>query len=682
MSDWTKRYFSKFDSDQPKTAEQRQREQLIESNKERVAQYAQVSQTKAVKMIFEKMTPYKNVQNEAPINKQPTYNEHKNEQHTVRNEQNHLERKPTVEANVPKERNTSVEETRRNRVEEAKEKKKREYTSRTKKFQPTPFVSSVHGIITPKTDEYITVQNTVPIQPTVQLREKERTAIPFAPEAVEQQEVDNISQEIAVQEVEISANEQENIVESTEQQMQEVEMALQETPEEEIEDRIMQQDDFQDEIHEHVASETVETEYHPITTVEDCVPVKVEQIDVENSTTIEHTKQECVEDNVQAEKKDLPQMQREDDGTKHDVVKPAYDARKNRPPVNVMMFHKDRVLLERQAHQPKLPPTHLLRSLEHKHVPDEEWMNEQRRVLNVTLKTFGVNAEVVAVTEGPTVTRFELLPEMGVKVNKITSLADDLKLHLSARDIRIEAPIPGKNTVGIEIPNRTSRPVVLKDIIRDPSFIQHPSKLTLALGMDLSGAIMITDIERMPHGLIAGSTGSGKSVCINTLLMSVMFKATPDEVRFMLIDPKMVELMPYNAMPHLVCPVITDVKIATQALKWAVDEMENRYEKFVSCGVRDMNKYNEWCERTGHVHEKMPRLVIIIDELADLMMQAAADVEECIARLAQKARASGIHLIVATQRPSVNVITGLIKANIPTRLSFAVVSAIDSRTVL
>ncbi|MGL4819800.1 MAG: DNA translocase FtsK, partial [Bacilli bacterium] len=354
-----------------------------------------------------------------------------------------------------------------------------------------------------------------------------------------------------------------------------------------------------------------------------------------------------------------------------------------RPPLNVMMLAKDRMMLERKKSEPQLPPIALLKSASQPITRDDAWIEEQTEILNRTLETFHVRAKVSRVTEGPTVTRFELAPELGVKVSKITALADDLKLHLSARDLRIEAPIPGMNAVGIEIPNRKPRPVVFKQLVSDPEFIGHSSKLTFALGMDLTGQTVITDIEKMPHGLIAGSTGSGKSVCINSLLMSVMYKATPEEVRFMLIDPKMVELMPYNDMPHLVCPVITDVKTATQALKWAVDEMESRYERFVAAGVRNLASYYAWAKKhPEQADDPMPRLVIIIDELADLMMQAASDVEECIARLAQKARAAGIHLIVATQRPSVNVITGLIKANIPTRISFAVVSQIDSRTVL
>lgn len=310
---------------------------------------------------------------------------------------------------------------------------------------------------------------------------------------------------------------------------------------------------------------------------------------------------------------------------------------------------------------------------------NHEWLQDQAQILNNTLKSFNVGAKVVGVSEGPTVTRFEISPEMGVKVNKITNLTDDLKLSLAARDIRIEAPIPGKHTIGIEVPNKTMSPVYLREILDKEEFANANSPLTVALGLDISGNPIITDLKKMPHGLIAGATGSGKSVCINTFIVSLLFKAKPEEVKLMLIDPKMVELAPYNHIPHLISPVITDVKAATAALKWAVEEMERRYELFAAAGVRDISKFNEK-DATNEHH--MPYLVIIIDELADLMMVAPADVEESIARIAQKARACGIHLLIATQRPSVDVITGLIKANVPTRIAFSVSSQVDSRTII
>ncbi|MDF0726460.1 DNA translocase FtsK [Cytobacillus sp. S13-E01] len=313
---------------------------------------------------------------------------------------------------------------------------------------------------------------------------------------------------------------------------------------------------------------------------------------------------------------------------------------------------------------------------------DEEWLASQSELLDQTLKNFKVRATVVNVTQGPAVTRFEVHPEPGVKVNKITNLSDDIKLSLSAKDIRIEAPIPGKNTIGIEVPNRKSKSVLLREIIQSEEFLTDSSPLTVALGLDISGKPVVTDLSKMPHGLIAGATGSGKSVCINTMLVSLLYKAAPHEVKLLLIDPKMVELAPYNHIPHLVSPVITDVKAATAALKWAVEEMERRYELFAHTGVRDISRYNELVERHSEQSGKLPYLVIIIDELADLMMVAPGDVEEAICRIAQKARACGIHLILATQRPSVDVITGLIKANIPTRIAFSVSSQVDSRTIL
>jgi DNA segregation ATPase FtsK/SpoIIIE, S-DNA-T family len=311
-----------------------------------------------------------------------------------------------------------------------------------------------------------------------------------------------------------------------------------------------------------------------------------------------------------------------------------------------------------------------------------EWLEAQKQLLDETLLNFNVRASVVNVTQGPSVTRFEVQPEPGVKVNKVTNLTDDIKLSLAAKDIRMEAPIPGKHTIGIEVPNKESRPVCISEVISSPAFQEQTSPLTAALGLDISGAPIVTDLSKMPHGLIAGATGSGKSVCINSVLVSLLYKATPDELKLLLIDPKMVELAPYNRIPHLVSPVITDVKAATAALKWAVEEMERRYELFAHTGCRDIKRFNELAKRNNQHSDILPYLVIVIDELADLMMMSPADVEEAICRIAQKARACGIHLIIATQRPSVDVITGLIKANVPTRVAFSVSSQVDSRTII
>ncbi|MBC2249674.1 DNA translocase FtsK [Listeria sp. FSL L7-0123] len=381
---------------------------------------------------------------------------------------------------------------------------------------------------------------------------------------------------------------------------------------------------------------------------------------------------------------------------------------KSRIPFNVMMVKKDKQALQKeevaseksatieaqpvvtQQAQPvtaTYPSNYEFPSFGLLHPPvskreDDSWLQMQQEMLDETLENFNVHASVVNRTQGPAVTRFEVQPEKGVKVSKITNLTDDIKLSLAAKDIRIEAPIPGKSTVGIEIPNQTSRPVMLSELMNTEAFQSSESPLTAALGLDISGTPIITDLQKMPHGLIAGATGSGKSVCINSLLVSLLYKATPDQLKLLLIDPKMVELAPYNRIPHLVSPVITDAKAATVALKWAVEEMERRYQLFSHTGVRNMEKYNEYASHPDHTGEKLPYILIVIDELADLMMVAPNDVEESISRIAQKARACGIHMIVATQRPSVDVITGLIKANIPTRVSFSVSSQIDSRTIL
>ncbi len=301
--------------------------------------------------------------------------------------------------------------------------------------------------------------------------------------------------------------------------------------------------------------------------------------------------------------------------------------------------------------------------------------------LEKTLLSFGVEAKVKNITRGPTVVRYELLPAPGVKVSKIVNLADDIALNLAAKAIRIEAPIPGKGTVGIEIPNEVKEAVYIKDVLASDKFNNAESKLTFALGKDTAGDVTIGDIAKMPHVLIAGATGSGKSVCINALLTSILYKAKPSDVKLILVDPKVVELSVYNGIPHLLIPVVTDPKKAAGALDWAVSEMEARYAKFAEYGVRDIKGYNKVIEREEN-GKKLPQIVIIIDELADLMMVAANDVEASICRIAQKARAAGMHLVVATQRPSVDIITGVIKANIPSRIAFTVSSQVDSRTIL
>ena len=314
-------------------------------------------------------------------------------------------------------------------------------------------------------------------------------------------------------------------------------------------------------------------------------------------------------------------------------------------------------------------------------------LQETANKLQQTLKNFGVNVTITNVSCGPSVTRYELQPEMGVKVSKIVNLADDIKLNLAASDIRIEAPIPGKAAVGIEVPNKENVTVAFRELIESEEFKKHPSDIAFAAGKDIAGKVIVADIAKMPHLLIAGATGSGKSVCINTIIMSILYKADPEDVKLIMIDPKVVELSVYNGIPHLFIPVVTDPKKASGALHWAVSEMTDRYQKFAEYGVRDLKGYNKKVEGIKDIEDenkpkKMPQIVIIVDELADLMMVAPGEVEDAICRLAQLARAAGIHLIIATQRPSVNVITGLIKANMPSRVAFAVTSGVDSRTIL
>ena len=332
---------------------------------------------------------------------------------------------------------------------------------------------------------------------------------------------------------------------------------------------------------------------------------------------------------------------------------------------------------ENLAHY-SLPPLTILKKPQRpRFLKTTKELADNARLLETTLDDFGVGARVLNAYQGPAVTRYELEPAAGVKVSRIVSLADDIALKMAASGVRIEAPIPGKAAVGIEVPNKEIASVPLREVVESEEFQRGVSRLTVALGKDIAGQPIIADLAKMPHLLVAGATGSGKSVCINTLIVSILFKARPDEVKFMLIDPKVVELANYNGIPHLLTPVVTDCKKAASGLRWAVGEMERRYALFAAAGVRDFARYNEMLP-----DERLPLILIIIDELADLMMVAPVDVEDAICRLAQMARAAGIHLVLATQRPSVDVITGTIKANIPSRISFAVSSQVDSRTIL
>ena len=333
------------------------------------------------------------------------------------------------------------------------------------------------------------------------------------------------------------------------------------------------------------------------------------------------------------------------------------------------------------------PPADLLTKAANKAGDSRQHLQETAMKLQQTLKNFGVNVTITNISCGPAVTRYELQPEMGVKVSKIVNLADDIKLNLAAADMRIEAPIPGKAAIGIEVPNKENVMVSFRELVESEEFKKHPSKISFGVGKDIGGKVTVADIAKMPHLLIAGATGSGKSVCINTIIMSILYKANPKEVKLIMIDPKVVELSVYNGIPHLMIPVVTDPKKAAGALHWAVDEMTDRYQKFANASVRDLKGYNAKIESLPTIEgdpkpEKLPQIVIIVDELADLMMVSPGEVEESICRLAQLARACGIHLIIATQRPSVNVITGLIKANMPSRIAFAVTSGVDSRTIL
>lgn len=334
------------------------------------------------------------------------------------------------------------------------------------------------------------------------------------------------------------------------------------------------------------------------------------------------------------------------------------------------------------------PPIELLSKADkNKRGDTEDYLRETAAKLAQVLETFGVRATVTDVSCGPAVTRYELEPGSGVKVSKIVSLADDIKLNLAAADIRIEAPIPGKAAVGIEVPNKEAVPVMFRELVDSAEFKKEKSRIAFGAGKDIAGKVIVADIAKMPHVLIAGATGSGKSVCINTIIMSILYRADPEDVKLIMIDPKVVELSVYNGIPHLLIPVVTDPKKAAGALNWAVQEMTDRYQKFAQYQVRKIEEYNAKVENIKDIEDenkpqKMPQIVVIVDELADLMMVAPGDVEDAICRLAQLARACGIHLVIATQRPSVNVITGLIKANMPSRVAFAVTSGVDSRTIL
>lgn len=329
----------------------------------------------------------------------------------------------------------------------------------------------------------------------------------------------------------------------------------------------------------------------------------------------------------------------------------------------------------------KIPSLDLLNSPTNKfNVNDEKEIRNNGRIIEETMKNFGIDSTITQINKGPTITCYELSPAPGIKLSRIVSLSDNIALSLASSDIRIEAPIPGKSAVGIEVPNKVKDSVLLKELLQSKEYIDIESSLPLALGKDVSGKTIVSSIDKMPHLLIAGATGSGKSVCINTIIMNILYKSSPDDVKLLLIDPKVVELNVYNGIPHLLIPVVTEAKRAAFALNWAVEEMEKRYKLFAKNGVRDITSYNKKIDQNET--EKIPMIVIIIDELADLMMVAAQEIEDYICRLAQMARAAGMYLIVATQRPSVDVITGTIKANIPSRISFAVSSQIDSRTIL
>lgn len=371
------------------------------------------------------------------------------------------------------------------------------------------------------------------------------------------------------------------------------------------------------------------------------------------------------------------------ESTKENTVKPSYEDRKEQTQDKneSTSIASEKALTNKKLNGYKLPGPSLLNDPPKKKKDGKEWIKEHIHILNKTFDEFKVGAEVKNYTQGPTVTRYEIVLDSGVNVKKITGLADNIKMALAAKEIRIEAPIPGKSTVGIEVPNKVPEIVPFKSIVEKEQFVNAKDPLTVALGLDIDGEGVFTSISKMPHGLVAGATGSGKSVCINTFLMSLLMKYRPEELKLMLIDPKMVELTQYNEIPHLITPVITDAKIATAGLKWAVEEMDRRFQIFSQEMVRDVHAYNEKIINENR-EDYMPFIVIVVDELADLMMVASSSVEESIMRITQKARACGMHLIIATQRPSTDVVKGTIKSNIPTRIAFMVSSYIDSMTII
>ena len=396
---------------------------------------------------------------------------------------------------------------------------------------------------------------------------------------------------------------------------------------------------------------------------------------------------------------DMRQLQPETESVVRESAETATAENRIRPKITAPEPPKGNSLAEDQIHkdiakaakQPpaeyRIPPLSLLQKGKAATGDSSRELKETAMRLQQTLNTFGVKVTITDISQGPSVTRYELQPEQGVKVSKIVGLADDIKLNLAATDIRIEAPIPGKAAIGIEVPNKENMTVALRDLLESKEFQEFNSNIAFAVGKDIAGKTVVADIAKMPHMLIAGSTGSGKSVCINTLIMSILYKAHPDDVKLIMVDPKVVELSVYNGIPHLLIPVVTDPKKASAALHWGVSEMEDRYRKFADYNVRDLKGYNKKIETMPvpegeEAPKKMPQIVIIVDELADLMMVCPGEVEESICRLAQLARAAGIHLIIATQRPSVDVITGLIKANMPSRVAFSVSSGVDSRTIL
>ncbi|MCF7925280.1 MAG: DNA translocase FtsK [Candidatus Izimaplasma sp.] len=369
------------------------------------------------------------------------------------------------------------------------------------------------------------------------------------------------------------------------------------------------------------------------------------------------------------------QYHKEEPENKEDVSNESVEIREPSPKP-----HQESVTTKPSTKKYKLPTIDLLQVPKKQVTNNGEWLNKQIDILNQTFEEFNIGATVKKYTKGPTVTRYEIALDKGVNVKKITGIADNIKMALAAKEIRLEAPIPGKNTVGIEVPNEKADIVHFYDVLRKDAFINASDPLTVALGIDIDGIGVFTSIRKMPHGLVAGATGSGKSVCINTILMSLLFRYTPDELKLLLIDPKMVELSVYNDLPHLITPVITDPKVAMAGLKWVVDEMDNRFDTFAKYHVRDIVAYNKYAE-TDEL-EQMPYIVIVVDELADLMMVSSSNVEDAIMRLTQKARACGIHLIIATQRPSTDVVKGTIKSNIPTRIAFMVSSHVDSMTII